>query len=283
MRNHWQRLAFLLLAAPIAVGGQALSLGTVRTEAEKAAMRLAVEYAESVGEIFAVRFDSLRGRVTIVDLSPELKINTGEADAFSSVVARVRGNIIRVPNTTVAGIPTPCGSCFFNAWTVSAGVEADRGFNTAAAIAEVGWVPWYQNALKGHGLIDHTSFGLTVQAGYKTASNVDTTATAAPESTDGAADESEEAVESGLLRIRAALRVTEPIALLKLGDNPVSGIGSATVWRDLSNKAWYYRLTGGLRITLAEDRHFDFVYEKGSGAPNFNEGEQFSANLTIVL
>lgn len=32
---------------------------------------------------------------------------------------------------------------------------------------------------------------------------------------------------------------------------------------------------------LKKDYYFDLGYEKGSGAPNFNQGEQFTAGLGI--
>lgn len=40
------------------------------------------------------------------------------------------------------------------------------------------------------------------------------------------------------------------------------------------------RAIGTLRVYVSKDRYFDFTFERGSGAPNFNKGDQFSANLT---
>ena len=68
-----------------------------------------------------------------------------------------------------------------------------------------------------------------------------------------------------------------------LTQRSVSFIGAATVWYDIANSVFYHRLVATLRLTVIENRHFDFTYEKGSGAPNFNEGSQFSANLAVTF
>ena len=63
----------------------------------------------------------------------------------------------------------------------------------------------------------------------------------------------------------------------------VQVIGRGNVWMDFLNAAEYYRLEGTLRIPLADDKFFDLNWERGSGAPNFNKGDQWSANLTVTF
>ena len=59
--------------------------------------------------------------------------------------------------------------------------------------------------------------------------------------------------------------------------------GRADGWYDIANGKTYYRVTAACRVRIAKDRHFAFACEKGSGAPNFNKGNQFSANITVTF
>lgn len=253
-----------------------VALGTVRTNAEAAAMRIAIEYAESLGDVFRVR--SREGGVRIVDFSPVVTLETGEADAFNRVIAKIHGNVIWVPDTTIAGVRTPCGTCFFHVVTVAGGIEADRAFDDVNVLLEGGWVPWYQN-LPGarRGVLGQSTFGVFLQAGYK-ADLPDP----APD-TLGVPDASEEAPGSALFRLKADLALTRPIALVEFGRSGLAFLGRATGWLDLANGAAYHRVEAGLRLKLGEGESLDFVYQDGSGAPNFNPGEQFSASLVITF
>lgn len=279
-------IAVALLAGTGAdvVRAQTLSLGTVRTEAERAAVRLAIEYTEQIGEIFRVgagaSVPTEGGPLTIVDLSPSVTLETGGEDAFNGVVAKLDGNIIFGSITSVAGVLTPCATCFFHVITLSGGFEADRGFDNTAFLAEAGYVPWFQNHFRGqYPILAASTVALFVQGGYK----ADTAESSEVDGAmDGAKDESAEAPGSGVLRLRGEYRLN-PVTLAPLGSNHVQLVGAAAGWRDLVNSEWYYRVEGGLRLTLTGDQSFDFLYEKGSGAPNFNEGDQFSANLTIAF
>ncbi len=65
---------------------------------------------------------------------------------------------------------------------------------------------------------------------------------------------------------------------LKIG---VNLIPKATGWYDFVNNEFYHTASAIIRFSLDEGRSFDLAYQNGSGAPNFNEGNQFSANLTL--
>ncbi|MEZ4416899.1 MAG: hypothetical protein R3E10_14205 [Gemmatimonadota bacterium] len=284
--TRWGVLGSLALVVTSLFGGAdeaqaqtrdlSVSLGTVRTEAERAAMRIAVEYAKNLGDVFQIR--SREGRSRIVDLSPVLTLETGEADAFNRVIAKISGNVIWVPDTTIAGVRTPCGTCFFHVLTLSGGIEADRAFDDVNVLAEAGWVPWYQNlAGARRGLLGQTSVGVFVQAGYRADlpdAALDSTSAARVPGT-------EEEPGSALLRLKTDFTLTSPISLVDFGGTGLALIGRATAWFDLANSALYHRVAGGLRIELGDGESFDFLYQDGSGAPNFNEGEQFSASLVI--
>lgn len=258
---------------------QNVSLGSVRTEAGKSALRLAVDYAEQIGDIFRVHAPSATqgGSFTIVDLSPDVSLETGGQDAFNGIVAKVKGNIIRGKLTRVGGVLTPCATCFFNVLTVSAGMEADGGFDHTAYLLEVGYVPWFQNMFDGrYPILASSNVGFFIQGGYK----ADTGGSPAEDPSGGASDESAEDPASTVLRLRGDYKLT-PIGLAPLGDNQIELVATASGWRDLLNSEWYYRVEAGIRLTLTADHNFDFLYQKGSGAPNFNTGDQFSANLSI--
>ena len=176
---------------------------------------------------------------------------------------------------------TPCSTCFFHVVTASAGFEADGGFDNTAFLAEAGYVPWFQNHFRGrYALLSASTVALFVQGGYKadTAGSSDTDGVG-----DGAADESAEAPDSGVFRLRGEYRLS-PVPVAPLGGGgQLQVLGLAIAWRDLVNGEWYYRLEGGIRIPLAGAQSFDLLYQKGSGAPNFNQGDQFSANLTVAF
>jgi hypothetical protein len=51
------------------------------------------------------------------------------------------------------------------------------------------------------------------------------------------------------------------------------------------NSEIYYTLEAKVRFYLSQqkDKFFDFEYQKGSGAPNFNQGDQFGIGLTVTF
>lgn len=108
---------------------------------------------------------------------------------------------------------------------------------------------------------------------YRVVINIDVDETS-PE-TGGAADESKEAADDEILRVKID-------ATAKLGDSDafVNFLPSLQGWYDISNSETYYRIEAVLRFNII-NRHFDVRYEKGSGAPNFNEGRQISAGMTM--
>jgi hypothetical protein len=98
--------------------------------------------------------------------------------------------------------------------------------------------------------------------------------------TGGAADQSKEKTGDGLARMKLDSGIDFKLASFGL-DRDVTLIANATGWYDIAHSATYHRLEAILRLSLSKDRFFDLTYENGSGAPNFNKGSQFSANLTV--
>jgi hypothetical protein len=255
-----------------------LSLGTIRTEAEKSAVGLLVKYAEKIdAEYLLSNADPKNINPTdgwLFDITPDVKIQTGDEDSFNGVIAKMTGNYICFKTTQVDGQLTPDSGQPFHVFPTSVGFEADRSFRNVSFLAEFGYVPFDLTSSCRLGL--KTVVGSFVQAGYKfKASNQPNSVTG------GATDESAEKPNSGIARLH--LRATSNLTLIKYsgGQRSVNFIPDGRYWFDFVNSHSYYQVSGTLRFQLISDKSFDLLYERGSGAPNFNKGDQFSANLTI--
>ncbi|MCZ4222641.1 hypothetical protein [Pedobacter rhodius] len=74
-------------------------------------------------------------------------------------------------------------------------------------------------------------------------------------------------------------------SLFELSGIGVGLVGNGDVWYDFLNGQVYYTVQGKLRFYLTQnkDKFFEFKYQKGSGAPNFNQGDQYGLALTITF
>jgi len=251
-----------------------LTIGTIRTEAEAAAIGLLVEFTEDIGPEYLLNNCKPEKSNWLFDISPSIELQTGEADAFNRVIAKLVGNYIRFDTTRVAGIVTPKSSSLFHVFPFSVGFEADRKFDNVSFLLEAGYVPFHLGSPHKIGL--KTKVGLFLQTGYKFEVD-DESMPANP--VGGAIDESEEGPNSGLFRVKLDGKTD-----LKLGTfESIRFMPRIRLWFDLANFAIYYGSEAVVRFDLAANKSFDLKYEKGSGAPNFNEGEQFSANITVAF
>lgn len=267
-----------------------LSLGSVRTDAEARAVRIAAEYLSNLGPLFrgsgAPAATGAAGWWLLV--RPEAQLLTGDEDAFDGVVVKLTGNYARfrakrLPPAAPGQAPGPWVMDWERSWLavpVSAGMESDGAFRRVNALAEVGVVPIFPGQFRG---TTRYRVGAFLQGGYKFRADGAEQGGGGGAAADGggAADESEEAVESALARAKLDARLDVPIRVARQLSLRLIGNGSG--WYDLVNTTTYFRVEGILRIPLARAQHFDLTYERGSGAPNFNRGEQFSANLTIAF
>lgn len=255
-----------------------ISLGTVRTEAERAAVRFLVDYiGTKVHDIFDAGFAPGSRSGSLFDLSPVVRIQVGDQDAFDGITAKIEGNYIWFNTVEINGIQTPDSRRF---WVVplAAGFETDRRIRHLNALLEVGIVP-FANLSPRLKLGQNLRIGLFVQAGYK--ARVERTKAGSGQN-GGAADQSEEKPDSALLRLKLDSALNYSPSLFRFRDfDYITLIGKATGWLDMAHGAAYHRLEGTLRFHLTADRFLDLTYENGSGAPNFNRGDQFSANITV--
>ena len=275
---------WLCVAPSLAVAQQpSVSLGGVWTEAEARAVKIGVKFLKDLPDVFEGTYDSSRHSGSLWDFSPSVELQTGEKGTFNGLVAKFTGHLVLFKTTEVAGLVTPDSSRLFHAFPMSFGFESDRTFNTLNAIAEVGWSPFFfANPNTRLGL--NPKVGVFVQAGYKF--DRDQVVGSAPSGDlGGVADLTElgdaGAEQPGEALARLKLDASGDYTLPALGKR-LSLMGTATAWVDLRNSELYHSVSATLRISMSDDVHFDaFKWQNGAGAPNFNEGDEFSSNLTI--
>lgn len=255
-----------------------LSIGSIRTAAEQAAVGLAIKYKEKVDDEYFVtnanRINESSGKGWLLSIAPEVEIQTGEADSFNGVTAKLTGNYLRFRMVEVAGINTPDTEKPFTAYPISLGLESNRNFERNSLLLEVGYVPFSLTSRWQIGI--QTNFAVFLQAGYK----FETDETPA-DVEGGAVDESKEEPDSELLRLK--LDVSTKLLKYNLSDGryQISLIPRVRAWYDIANSETYHKIEAELSISLGDGKTFDFRYEDGSGAPNFNEGSQFGTFLTV--
>jgi len=258
-----------------------LSLGTVKTELKQNAIDFGIKYLQSYDSLFQQQDILLTGEKSLFQLTPEFNVQSGTADAFSAINLKLSGLFMKFQTTEVAGLTTPCTNCYMHLIPVSFGVETNNTFSVVNGIFEVGYVPWYQSPMMTSvpDWLKHTKAGIFLQAGYKFGN--DTTNT---DLQGGQADESMETIDDGIFRIKGSFAI-DTKSLINISGVGVGLWGSADAWYDILNSEIYYRLEGTVRFFLSanKDKFFSLNYQKGSGAPNFNQGEQFGMGLTVTF
>ena len=251
-------------------------LGNIRTDAEKSAIRLAINYTQDINGIFITDAVDSDGN-WLLSIDPEVKIETGEEDAFSSLIVKASGMFISFSDTTIAGIGNvPKSNSFLNIIPVSIGFETDKTFDNVNGLVEVGYIPWYQLSNRTPDIIRKTKIGIFLQGGFKfKLTDVDSV-----NNIGGNVSEGEEIPDDPLLRIKGSLGFDTKYQFKENGFG-IGLIGMSDAWYDFLNSKIYYRLQAVVRVLLSNDKFIDFDYEKGSGAPNFNEGDQYGVGLTI--
>jgi hypothetical protein len=269
-------LPLLSVLVPVAAvadssGVAELTLGNVRTELKRSAVRIGAKYAKELSGTTR-QLDSER---SLFYFTPEIELRTGDEDAFRGIVAKVGGAFLKFKEVEVEGLPAVNTSKALLAFPVAAGLETDGEFRNLAGLAEVGLVPWMQGVLPGP--FKSFQIGWFVQGGYK-AELADSSA-----STGGASDQSKEKGDAELLRLKARAKWSPVVRFKSSALHSVGFVGTGDYWRDTVNGADYYRLEAKLQVHVSDKRSFDFRYERGAGPPTFNKGEQFSANLAIAF
>lgn len=256
-----------------------LNIGTIQTELKENAISIGIEYVKSLDSLFKSQDILIAQKNSLFQLTPEFNVLTGTEDAFSSINAKLSGILMTFKTTEVSGLTTPCTDCLFNTFPISIGIETNNKFNTVNGIVEIGWVPWYQTAKKTPEWLKHTKIGAFIQGGYKF--EIDS-ANVIP--VGGEVDESKEQVDSEIFRLKGDFGI-DTKSFLELSGVGIGVVANSTIWYDVLNEEIYYNVKAKLRFYLSSnnDKYFDFEYQKGSGAPNFNQGDQFGMGLKITF
>lgn len=255
-------------------------LSAIQTELEQEALSLGIEYIQSLDSLFKEQDILVTQEKSLFQLTPAFDIQTGTNDAFSSITAKLSGIFMTFRDTTIAGVVTPNTSRGFQTFPIAVGFETNNQLSIINGIVEIGWVPWYQTIenKKTPEWLKHTLFGVFLQSGYKF--KVDTSQVFIG----GEIDESSEDVEDVIFRAKGSFGI-DTKTLFELSGVGIGLVSNADGWYDFMNNEIYYTLEAKVRFYLSQqkDKFIDFEYQKGSGAPNFNQGDQFGIGLTVTL
>jgi hypothetical protein len=255
-----------------------VKLGAIKTALKDNAINLGLRYLNSLDSLWEEQDYLFDGDHSLFLVMPDVEIQTGSSDAFSSVNVKATGLWMLFKTTEVAGVITPDTEKLFHTFPMSLGLETNNRFDRINTILEIGYVPWYQSAArKTPEWIKKTKLGFFIQGGYKFALDTAEVYTAG-----GAIDESMEELNDPLFRVKGSFGIdTRPI--IKLNYLRMGLVGYADGWYDFMNSQVYHKIEGKIRMYLSPKTYFDFEYQNGSGAPNFNEGDQVGMALTVLF
>jgi hypothetical protein len=254
-----------------------LSIQSIKTDLRESAVKMILQYLPIFDSLFSEKEIFASQDRSLFQLTTQFDVQSGSKDAFSYSVLKVSGFLMCFDTISVGGIVTPNTAKLFHVLPFSVGLEANKDFSVINGVAEAGYSPWYQQpSVNLWKPLKRTQIGFFLQGGYKFNPGVTTTVSAG-----GSQDQSKEAIDQVIFRAKGNLSLdTKNILKSKSG---FGLIGGSTLWYDFLNKAFYYRLEGKLRLYLNKDIFYDLVYEKGSGAPNFNQGDQYGMGLTVAF
>lgn len=255
-----------------------ITLGNIKTELKNSALNLGIQYLVSLDSAYKEQDILFTGKKSLFQISPEFNVQTGTSDAFSAIDAKITGVALLFQTIKIDGIITPDTKKLFHTFPLSAGIETNNNFDYVNAICEAGYVPWYQAVFmnKVPAWLKKTKLGIFLQGGYKF--NLDITDSV--NKSGGGADQSKEPIDKAILRAKGSFGINTQ-ELLNLLFLKIGLAGDANGWYDILNRTTYFSLEGKFRFFVGKNRYFDFVYQKGSGAPNFNKGDQYGINLTV--
>ena len=266
-----------------------ISVSIIRTEDGKATVGAIVDYEEKMDEKYLnKKYLDKKYLLTdnsdpknlnlnsgwLLDISPDIEVQMGEEDSFNGAILKLTGNFIRFQITEIEDIRTPCSTCPFHVFPLSLGLESDRDFENLSTLLEFGYVPFYLKSKWKLGL--KSKIGLFFQGGYKIEIDDE------PELKEGGAViTTEEDPDNGIARLKLNAEADIDLFSYSNGGQKVSLVPRVRIWYDMVNSEIYHKYEATLKFPLGKDKTFDLKFEDGSGAPNFNEGAQFSTSLTI--
>jgi hypothetical protein len=274
-----QSLLVLMLFISISLGSVAqvdMNISAIKTDLKDNAIKIGIKYLQQWDSLFQMKDIFGAKKHSLHQFSPSFDIQTGTADAFSSITAKISGMWMFFKSTKIRGYDIADVSKTWHIVPLSAGMETNKDFDILNAIVEVGWIPWYQSyAAKRPEWLRNTTVAFFLQGGYKFLK--DTSGKIG-----GEVDQSKEKKSSGIVRLKGdvSANIFNPVQISVFR---VGLVGGATVWYDVLNQAVYHKVDGDLRFFLTGNND-DFIslnYQHGSGAPLFNSGDQFGIGLVV--
>jgi hypothetical protein len=265
-------------------GTNDVSIGALlRTQAEKQGVRFAANYFKPLNSIDKF----VAGQKTTFSFSPNVNIKTGSNDAFDGFVVKGVGLLRLTPKTvTLPGdVEVLDIYSFHHAFPAAVGIEANRSFSLVNYIGEVGYVPVYWNipnrkTYSGGSflklILRQTKVAGFVQLGYKAREGAENL----QQLQGGSLDQSEERKGETIGRLKGIAKFSPTVKFGQDAKFSAGVEGEGTLWYDFINGAFYHNIKAKAKLGYS-DYDVSFLYEKGSGAPNFNQGDQISANLSI--
>lgn len=255
-----------------------VQIGANKTELRKNALVVAFTYFKSFDSLYGNQEYFVPGKRSFFVITPQADVRTGTEDAFSSITVKASGLLATFKTTTVAGLLTPDFNKTFHVFPINVGVETNNLFDNINGIFEVGWVPYYQSyGRSSPAWLKKTNIAFFAQAGYKF--RRDTTGNSA---VGGQIDESSEAPDKAIFRVKGSAGINTD-RLVNINGLGIGLVGGADVWYDIANGATYYKIDARGRFFLNDTQFIDFIYQKGSGQPLFNTGDQWGIALTIFF
>ena len=251
-----------------------VELNAMKTDLKNNAVGFAINYLKPYSNIEA----QFNGKSGFLNITPEILTQAGTNDAFSNLVVKLSGYYLKAKTIEIAGLKTLDSKRTMHLFPIAVGLESNTDFSFLNSLVEVGYIPYYQSqGNKDVGdFFKFTKLGIFIQTGYK--SKLDSINTTGIKG--GKLDESAEKPNHFFCRSKFDFSI-DTKNFFKTNQVGMGLVGKMNYWIDFVNGNIYYKIDARVRLYLSSNKFFDILYQKGSGAPNFNTGEQFGTALSI--
>jgi hypothetical protein len=257
MRRSCVGLAVLLCLLTAQEEPVNLTLGALRTAAGGAALDFIVSCVPGSVPV------QVKGRQFLF-ASPDVEFALNGGNGLGHLHAGVVANWVHFTVKTLpSGVVVPDLRAFVHDVPLSLALETTDELDTADVLLEAGYAPWLPTGWR-----DKVRFGVFAQGGGRVGLlENDTTVPAGGSRAIARA--------RGLLRVGFRVPDTSRFA--------VGLTGRAEGWYDLLGSKLEYSLRGVLRLFWDRNRSLDLYYQKGTGAPAFDDSGQFGIGVTLQL
>lgn len=262
-----------------------MSVGPAATDAKQAAIAMGLKLFDSYGAIMNST-QIVAGDKWYMYMAPQVSTDYGSGDVFDGFIIKGTGMFRFYSPTSIAGITVVDEKKL--SWVVpfSVDMETNKDFKNFNIIGEIGLIPWYKTIANANHinnkilrqLCSYTNVAAFVQGGNKLGKNGSSDSLSVSE---GTAVQSRESIDGGICRLKLMANFSPTLLKASKEDFAIRLKGEATYWYDFINRANYYQVIVNLNIQVIKNLGLDVGYQRGSGAPNFNEGGQFAGKLNL--